>query len=113
MLKVPSAPVDSHAVKSPKSGPAAPPAHGGGTIINDQLRDFSADWRLLVLSLMALVVGSAGAGAAWALTALIAFCTHVAYFGVFSFTPATIAGNHLGAFSALVPVAGCFIIGLM
>jgi H+/Cl- antiporter ClcA/predicted transcriptional regulator len=113
MSKLSSAPADSHAVKPVTSRPPAAPGHGGGSIINDQLRDFSADWRLLVLSLMALVVGSFGAGAAWALTALIAFCTHVAYFGVFSFAPATIAGNHLGLSAALVPVAGCLIIGLM
>jgi H+/Cl- antiporter ClcA/predicted transcriptional regulator len=113
MSKLSSAPTGPAAAASVKSAPPASPEHGGGSIINDQLRDFSADWRLLVLSLMAVVVGSAGAAAAWALTALIAFCTHVAYFGVFSFAPATIAGNHLGYFAALVPVAGCLIIGLM
>lgn len=35
------------------------------------LRDFTADRRVLILAAMALVVGTAGAGAAWALSRLI------------------------------------------
>ena len=38
---------------------------------SDTLRDFSTDRRLLILAVMALAIGSAGAGAAWALTRLI------------------------------------------
>ncbi|HVO01546.1 MAG TPA: chloride channel protein [Candidatus Cybelea sp.] len=79
----------------------------------DNLRDFSADRRLLLLAAMALVVGSAGAGAAWALTRLIAICTNLAYYGRVSATPVSIAGNHLGWWAVLVPMAGCLIIGLM
>jgi chloride channel protein, CIC family len=33
------------------------------------LRDFTADRRVLILAALAVVVGSAGAGAAWALSA--------------------------------------------
>lgn len=62
---------------------------------------------------MALVVGTAGAGAAWALLHLIYLATNLAYYGRFSAAPASIAGNHLGVWSVLVPVAGCLIIGLM
>jgi len=80
---------------------------------SDSLRDFSTDRRLLVLAAMALVVGTAGAGAAWALTRLIAICTNLAYYGRFSATTVSIAGNHLGLWAVLVPVAGCLIIGLM
>jgi H+/Cl- antiporter ClcA len=80
---------------------------------NDKLRDFSADRRLLVLAAMALFVGSAGAGAAWALTRLIAVATNLAYYGRLSDATVSIAGNHLGYWSVLVPVAGCLIIGLM
>jgi CIC family chloride channel protein len=81
--------------------------------VTDHLRDFSADWRLLLLIAMALVVGTAGAGAAWALSHLINLATNLAYYGRFSTAPASVVGNALGMFSLLVPVAGCLIIGLM
>ncbi len=80
---------------------------------HDKLRDFTADHRVLILAAMAVVVGSAGAGAAWALSRLINLVTNLAYFGVFSGAPVTIAGNHLGAASILIPVIGCLIVGLM
>lgn len=80
---------------------------GGG------LRDFSADRRLLVLALMALVVGTAGAAAAWVLMRLINLVTNLAYFGKLSVAGALIADNTLGWVSVLVPVGGCLIIGLM
>ncbi|HVZ01888.1 MAG TPA: chloride channel protein [Dongiaceae bacterium] len=80
---------------------------------SDSLRDFSADRRLLILAAMALVAGTAGAGAAWALTRLIAICTNLAYYGRLSATTVPVAGHHLGGWSVLVPVAGCLIIGLM
>jgi hypothetical protein len=63
---------------------------------SDTLRDFSADRRLLILAAMALVVGSAGACAAWTLTRLIALATNLAYYGRWSAAPVSIAGNHLG-----------------
>jgi len=79
----------------------------------DGLRDFSADHRLITLAAMALVVGTGGALAAWALLHLINLVTNFAYFGKLSSTTAAIAGNTLGAASVLIPVAGCLIIGLM
>lgn len=82
-------------------------------VAGDRLRDFTADPRLLLLASMALVVGTAGAAAAWALLHLINLATNLAYCGRLSAAPAPIAGNALGAWSALVPVAGCLIIGLM
>src|ERR1700748_3636116 len=77
------------------------------------LQDFSADRRLLLLVAMALVVGTAGAAAAWALLHLINIATNLAYYGRLSAAPASIIGNSLGLWAALVPVAGCLIIGLM
>jgi H+/Cl- antiporter ClcA/CBS domain-containing protein len=96
------APVLSHPEPPPEDAQAA-----------DRLRDFSADRRLLLLIAMALVVGSAGALAAWVLMHLINLATNLAYYGRLSASPAAIAGNRLGAWAALVPVAGCLIIGLM
>ena len=62
---------------------------------------------------MAMVVGSAGAGAAWLLLHLINLATNIAYYGRLSAAPVTIIGNSLGPLSVLIPVAGCLIIGLM
>jgi H+/Cl- antiporter ClcA/CBS domain-containing protein len=62
---------------------------------------------------MALIVGTAGAGAAWMLLHLINFVTNLAYFGKFSTVPVSIADNTLGLASVLVPISGCLIIGLM
>ena len=77
------------------------------------LRDFTADHRVLILAAMAVVVGSAGAGAAWILSRLINLVTNLAYFGVLSGAPVSIAGNPLGLAAILIPVVGCLIIGLM
>jgi CIC family chloride channel protein len=85
-------------------------SHGAET---DQLLDFSTDSRLLLLVAMALVVGTAGAVAAWALMHLIYFATNLAYYGRFSSAPVSIIGNTLGPLSVLIPVAGCLIIGFM
>jgi len=78
-----------------------------------ELRDFSSDRRLLVLAAMAVVVGSGGALAAWALSRLINLVTQLAYFGHWSSAPVSIGANSLGAWAVLVPVAGCLLIGLM
>ena len=79
----------------------------------DPLRDFTADLRLLLLSAMALVVGTGGAAAAWALLHLIDFVTNIAYYGRFSFEHVTPVGTPWGPYAALVPVIGCIIIGFM
>jgi len=79
----------------------------------DGLRDFSADHRLIALAAMALVVGTGGAVAAWALLHLINLVTNLAWFGRISSTTALIADNSLGVAGVLIPVAGCLIIGLM
>jgi H+/Cl- antiporter ClcA len=96
-------PVPSNFASNPKR------AHAPG----DRLRDFTADRRLLLLAAMALMVGTAGAAAAWALLHLINLATNLAYYGRLSAAPTSIADNALGIWSALVPVAGCMIVGLM
>ena len=80
---------------------------------DDRLRDFTADKRLLLLVGMAIVVGSAGAGAAWVLLRLIYLVTNLSYYGRLSAEQVPIAGNSLGLWAVLVPVVGCFAIGLM
>ena len=81
--------------------------------LNSPLRDFTADRRVLILAALAIVVGSAGAGAAWVLSRLINLVTNLAYFGTLSAAPSNVADNTLGWAAALIPVAGCLVIGLM
>ncbi len=78
-----------------------------------QLRDFSADRRLLLLSLMALATGSFGAGAAWVLLKLIALVTQIAYFHTLSTAPYHFARIEPGFWFIAVPVAGGLMVGLM
>jgi H+/Cl- antiporter ClcA len=94
----------SHSQMSP-----ADSAHRG---VEDRLRDFSTDRRLFLLMGMAVVVGCAGAAAAWALYHLISLATNIAYYGIFSWALSSVP-NHLSPWSIVVPVVGCLIIGLM
>lgn len=79
----------------------------------DNLRDFTADSRILILCAFALVAGTGGAFAAWALLKLIALFTNIAYFQRISFSPVVFAGRHLPLWSIAVPVIGSLIVGLM
>jgi chloride channel protein, CIC family len=79
----------------------------------DSLRDFTTDSRVLVLTAMALAVGTSGAGAAWVLLKLIALFTNLAYFGRLSVEPLSIGASPLGIYMIAVPVIGSLIVGLM
>ena len=89
------------------------PAEAAQRAVEDRLRDFSTDRRLFLLMAMALVVGCAGAGAAWALYHLISLATNIAYYGRFSAALVGPPTHALGWWTVLVPVVGCLIIGLM
>ncbi|MGH6982489.1 MAG: chloride channel protein, partial [Stellaceae bacterium] len=67
----------------------------------------------MLLAGLAPVVGTAGAVSAWALLHLIYFVTNLAYYGQASAAPVGIIGHRLGLYAALIPVAGCLVIGLM
>jgi H+/Cl- antiporter ClcA len=84
----------------------------GETLAHDSLRDFTATPRVLQLALMAVVVGSCGALAAWVLLKLIALFTNLAYNGRLSVAPAAIPA-HLPVWSVAIPVVGSLVIGLM
>ena len=77
------------------------------------LGDFTTDWRLLPISLLAIVIGLLSTGVAWALLRLIGLFTNLFYYHRWDFHLVSPAGNPLGAWSILVPVAGALIIGLM
>ena len=78
-----------------------------------ELGDFTATTRVVPLSLLAIGIGILSSFVAWALLRLIAFFTNVFYYGRASTALVSPAGNHLGWFAILVPIAGGLIIGLM
>ena len=102
-----------HPASFDRPSPAAEKARRAYAAGTDRLRDFTADPRVLLLAAMALIVGTAGAAAAWALLHLIYLATNLAYLGRLSFAPVSLAGLPLGPLSVLIPVGGCLVIGLM
>src|SRR5437588_244914 len=83
------------------------------TKTESRLGDFRVDWRIVILSSMALVVGAISAIVAYALVWLIGLITNLAYYQRFSSTFVSPAGHHLGYWSVLVPVVGGLIVGLV
>ncbi|HEY5237630.1 MAG TPA: chloride channel protein [Rhizomicrobium sp.] len=79
----------------------------------DTLRDFTADPRLLLLAVMAVVVGSTGAGAAWVLLRLIALFTNLAYFQRLSIASVNFADVRLPLWTIAIPVIGSLIVGVI
>ncbi|MGZ5933865.1 MAG: chloride channel protein [Rhizomicrobium sp.] len=79
----------------------------------DTLRDFSADPRVLLLAGMAIVVGAAGAGAAWVLLHLIALFTNLAYFQRLSFETVHFSDMNLPLWTIGVPVLGSLVVGMI
>jgi H+/Cl- antiporter ClcA len=76
--------------------------------------DFTADPRVLVLTLLAVLIGVMSAFVALALVRLIGFFTNLFYYQrISSAELVSPAGHHLGAWAALIPVAGGLLIGLM
>ena len=83
------------------------------TQIRDRLSDFTTDRRVIVLSGMAVVIGTLGALVADALVWLIGVITNLSFYQNFSATFTSPAGNHLGGWVIIVPVIGGLVIGLM
>ena len=80
---------------------------------NEELGDFTTTWRVVPISCLAMVIGVICAFVALALLRLIGLFTNLFYFGRWSTAMVSPAGNHLGYYSVLVPVAGALIIGVM
>ena len=79
----------------------------------ETLGDFTTTLRVLPISGLAIVIGAVCAFVALALLRLIGLFTNLFYFGRWSTAMVSPAGNHLGWFSVLVPIAGALIIGVM
>jgi len=79
----------------------------------ESLGDFTADWRMIPIALLAIAIGCLSTVVAWALLRLIGFFTNLFYYQRVDSTLVSPAGNHLGAWAILVPVLGSIVIGFM
>jgi len=80
---------------------------------NTELGDFTTTWRVIPISLLAMVIGVVCAFVALALLRLIGLFTNLFYFGRWNTALVSPAGNHLGVYSVLVPIGGALVIGVM
>ena len=78
-----------------------------------KLGDFTTTIRVLPIAGMAIVIGLVGACVAFALLRLIGFFTNLFYYQRLGSALVSPAGNHMGWWAVLVPIAGGLIIGLM
>jgi H+/Cl- antiporter ClcA/CBS domain-containing protein len=83
------------------------------TIKSRQLRDHSADWRMIILALAALPIGAGAACGAWLLLKLIAIAINLFWFGRLSTANLDPVDAHVGLAVVAIPVIGSVIIGLM
>jgi H+/Cl- antiporter ClcA len=81
--------------------------------MHNKLGDFTSTPRMITISGMAIFIGLVSAFVALALLKLIGFFTNLFFFGRWSSALVSPAGNHLGWWEILVPVAGALIIGVM
>jgi chloride channel protein, CIC family len=80
---------------------------------SNHLGDFTATPRLLVLSILALAIGSLSAFVALGLLKLIGLFTNIFFFQRVDTELVSPVGHHLGWWALFVPVVGGLIIGLM
>jgi CIC family chloride channel protein len=78
-----------------------------------RLGDFTLTPRVFLISLIAIVLGLIGGVVALILLRLIGLITNLTFFGRWNFTLIVPAGNKLGVFEILIPVAGSIVVGLM
>jgi H+/Cl- antiporter ClcA/CBS domain-containing protein len=78
-----------------------------------RLGDFTTSLRVIPISILAVVIGVISSFVALALIRLIGLFTNLFYFQRWSTALVPPAGNHLGYWAVLVPVAGALVIGLM
>src|SRR5262245_29572813 len=81
--------------------------------IAQELGDFTATTRLLLISAFAIPIGIVSAYVAKALLALIALFTNIFFFQRFTTAAVSPADHTLGPLVILVPVAGALVIGAM
>ncbi|MCA9516943.1 MAG: chloride channel protein [Myxococcales bacterium] len=69
--------------------------------------------RTVAITAAASAIGVAAAAIAVVLVACLALVTNLAFYGEWSLAPASPAGNQLGGWVVVVPVAGALLVGLM
>lgn len=75
--------------------------------------DFTATTRIITISTLAVDIGVISSGVAWLLLRLIGIFTNAFYYGRWGTHLVSPAGNPLGYWAVLVPVAGALITGIM
>src|ERR1700712_1559000 len=80
---------------------------------DSELRDYTADIRMLLLRALALVVGAAGAVLSWVLLKLIFLSTNAFYFHRISAQIVDPGANTLGWKAVFLPVLGGLLVGLI
>ncbi|HEY5330126.1 MAG TPA: chloride channel protein [Acidobacteriaceae bacterium] len=78
-----------------------------------ELRDYSADSRMLLMSALAVIVGAVGAVLSWALIRLIYLVTNLCYFHHYSYQLVDPGLNKLGWHAIYLPVIGGLLVGLI
>src|SRR5579872_2949809 len=78
-----------------------------------ELGDFTTTRRVIPVALLAIAIGVLSAYVALLLLRLIGLFTNLFFYGRWSTALVSPAGNHLGWFVVLVPVAGSIVIGFM
>ena len=81
--------------------------------LDDRLGAYTADTRIIAITVLAAVIGGVSAFVALALVRLIGLFTNLAYFHRLSTSFASPAASPLGGWRALIPVGGGLIVGLM
>lgn len=79
----------------------------------DNLRDYTADSRMILMSGLAVIVGAAGAMLSWALLRLIFLATNIFYYHRLSAQFADPGFNQLGWKAVFLPVIGGLLVGLI
>ena len=73
----------------------------------------SGEFRILLVSLLAAIIGILAGFVAYGLYSLISFITNLVFFQRFSLTLPSLKDNPLGAWIIIVPVIGGLIVGVM
>jgi CIC family chloride channel protein len=77
------------------------------------LGDFTTSPRVIPITLLAIAIGLVASYVALALLRMIGLFTNLFFYQRWSFALVSPAGNHLGAWEVLVPVAGALVIGVL
>src|SRR5256884_5530292 len=81
--------------------------------LDDRLGDYTADTRIIALTVVAALIGVISAFVALALVRLIGLFTNLAYFHRLDTSFATPAASHPELWSLPIPVVGGLIVGLL